>query len=108
MILWAEISDLQGGFGEILVWFLGWFPKLSVLGAESDVDTIELSHNLPPNWSVNVSNVNTTLNLNVNMILGAESNVTTIVSLNLLLTLNINMVILGVELNVNTIVIFTY
>ena len=42
------------------------------------------------------------------MILGAESSVNTIVSLNLPLNLNVNMVILGVELNVNPIVIFTY
>ena len=54
MILWAEISDLQGGFWGDFGLGLGWFPKLSVLGAESDVDTIELSLNLPPNLSVNV------------------------------------------------------
>ena len=42
------------------------------------------------------------------MILGAESNVNMIVSLNLPLNLNVNMVILGAELTVNTIVIFTY
>ena len=86
---------------------LVWFPKLSVLGAESDVDTIELSLNLPLNLSVNVIECqhDPQFECQHDSRGGIKCQHE---SLNLPLNLNVNMVILGAELNVNTIVIFTY
>ena len=93
-------GGIWGDFGLVLV----WFPKLSVLGVESDVDTIELSLNLPPNLSVNVIECQHDPRVGCqhgDSRGGIKINVNTIVSLNLPLNLNVNMVIIGAELNVN-------